>query len=361
MVNVPGLFSPPSHEPEEAVSHAQQLINNHTNNELGDLLYHLAVGELSGLLACKSGAGKTTSLHYCLAEYQNRFPRGTLTIGDPKGSQWLGLENCPGVVHQLVTDRPCFPDAAVDLDDDTLLVASELVVLSEVIDKTWHRYRDRVKQRARLAKQGQPMPELEPHLTILDDWYGLLNKWHSFAPATRKALGIHNLIVKLNDIITRGRELKVRVLLITQSHLCGEVGLSGALRESVVAVAQGRESADKGSGFGSVERLVKDHNVFPTDITRDALKQSLAFAIATVTDDDSPYKGTPVLASTQGKGFVGLAGDLRWASDRNIGFSYMEHHPELRRRLDDAGDGSNPPSPNLQSSQAVITAILRIA
>ncbi|MEM1425848.1 MAG: hypothetical protein AAGF75_04770 [Cyanobacteria bacterium P01_H01_bin.130] len=41
-----------------------ELVRRHTNTDPGDLLYHLAIGELSGILACKSGAGKTTSLHY---------------------------------------------------------------------------------------------------------------------------------------------------------------------------------------------------------------------------------------------------------------------------------------------------------
>ncbi|MGD1938359.1 MAG: hypothetical protein ACFCA4_12505 [Cyanophyceae cyanobacterium] len=361
MVNVANLFGSQAAETSSFVSPEQELVQRHTNNEPGDLLYHLAVGDLSGLLACKSGAGKTTSLHYCLVEYHNAFPRGTLTVADSKGSGWLGLENCPGVVYQLVTDRPHYPESASELDPDTLLVASELVALSEVIDKTWRRYRDRVKMRAKRAKEGQPQPEFEPHLTVIDDWFGLLDKWNRFPPSVRKDLGIHNLTVKLNDIISRGRELRVRVLLITQSHLVKEVGLSGAMKESVVTVAQGRESEDEGSGFGSVQRLVKDHNVFPDEVTREALKQSLRFAIATVTNPDSVYKGTPVLASTQGKGFVGLADDLRWASDQNIGFSYMKHHPELsakQRRLDAE---SSPPSPNLQSSQQVIEAIIRIA
>ena len=306
-----------------------ELVRRHTNTDPGDLLYHLAVGELSGILACKSGAGKTTSLHYCLVQFLNAYPRGTVAIADPKGSRWLGLENCPDVVTQLLTASPAYPESAANLDDDTLLVASELLALSGVVDRLWNEYRNRVKARAKAARAGQPKPVFEPTLGVIDEWFGLWDKWKNFPKDIREKLGIHNLGVKINDIISRGRELGVRVLLVSQSHLCGQIGISGALRESLVVVAQGRKSKGEGGGFGSVHRLIKDSHVFVDDQTRDALGVSLRFALATIRNNPA-LESAPVLASTQGVGFVGLAGDLQWASEQELGVTYLQHHPQLR-------------------------------
>ncbi|MEM1425332.1 MAG: hypothetical protein AAGF75_02095 [Cyanobacteria bacterium P01_H01_bin.130] len=306
-----------------------ELVQRHTNTDPGDLLYHLAIGELSGILACKSGAGKTTSLHYCLVQFLNTYPHGTAAIADPKGSRWLGLENCPDVVTQLISACPKYPKSAMKLDEDTLLVASELLALSNVVDRAWNEYRNRVKARAQAARAGQPQPTFEPDLTVIDEWFGLWDKLNNFSASTQEKLGVHTLGVKINDIISRGRELGVRLLLVSQSHLCGQIGISGALRESLVVVAQGRKSTGEGGGFGSVHRLIKDANVFADDLTREALGVSLRFALATIRNTPD-LAGTPVLASTQGIGFVGLAGDLQWASEQELGVAYLQNHPHLR-------------------------------
>ena len=323
------------------------LVQRHTNTDPGDLLYHLAIGELSGILACKSGAGKTTSLHYCLVQFLNTYPRGTVAIADPKGSRWLGLENCPGVVTQLLLVQPGYPKSALKLDENTLLVASELLALANVVDRAWEEYRSRVKARAKAARAGQPQPMFEPHLTVIDEWFGLWDKLNNFSASTQEKLGIHTLGVKINDIISRGRELGVRVLLVSQSHLCGQIGISGALRESLVVVAQGRKSTGEGGGFGSVHRLIKDPNVFVDDLTREALGVSLRFALSTIRNH--PTMGsTPVLASTQGVGFIGLAGDLQWASEQELGVTYLQHHSHPR-------SPSQPPNHSSSPTKAALT------
>ena len=116
---------------------------------------------------------------------------------------------------------------------------------------------------------------------------------------------------------------------MSQSHLCGQIGISGALRESLVVVAQGRKSTGEGGGFGSVHRLIKDANVFADDLTREALSVSLRFALGAIRNTPD-LESTPVLASTQGIGFVGLGGDLQWSSEQELGVTYLQNHPPVR-------------------------------
>ena len=293
------------------------------------LLDHLALDELSSIVSSMPGSGKTTSLLYALWRFLEEWPMAIIRIADPKGSRWLGLENCPGVVTQLITDRrPRYPDAALDkLDDDTLAVASELVWLHEVVDGAWHEMRDRIKQRAKRAKAGQPAPEFAPYLAIIDEWMAALIKWENIPNNTRQLLGINNLKVKVQDLIAKGRELGVRAWLVSQSHLCSRVGLDASMRDGVNLLGVGRKNSQGGGGMASVTRLVADHNVFPDEGDRGALRMALKIA----TQEGYGSDGSPVIVSSHGVGFIGVTNDLRWVTEEDLGVSYLQHHPGLRR------------------------------
>lgn len=315
-------------ETSQSISLEERAVQ-HCEPDENALLDHLALDELSSIISSMPGSGKTTSLLYALWRFLQEWPMAIVRIADPKGSRWLGLENCPGVVTQLITDRrPRYPDAALDkLDDDTLAVASELVWLHGVVDGAWNEMRDRIKQRAKLAKAGQPAPVFAPYLAIIDEWMAALIKWENIPSNTRQLLGINNLKIKVQDLIAKGRELGVRVWLVSQSHLCSRVGLDASMRDGVNLLGVGRRNSQGGGGMASVTRLVADHNVFPDEGDRRALRMALKIA----TNEGYGADGSPIIVSSHGIGFIGITDDLRWVNEEDLGVSYLQHHPDLRR------------------------------
>ena len=112
----------------------------------------------------------------------------------------------------------------------------------------------------------------------------------------------------LNQIVAQGRELKVHLILVGQSHLCGEIGFSTAMRRSFAVLAQGRMGKNRDVGYEPIAATIEDPNMFRNRADREALMRSFQEAIVIAQKRDD----RPVLLTTMGTPKIALLPDLKY-------------------------------------------------
>jgi hypothetical protein len=185
------------------------------------------------LTAATTGSGKTWLLR-CLATYiSNRGDH--LVIADPKGTQWGELS--PAVLRMKSGS------------DYTALL------------RDLHR---ELESRIELLQQGLPVG---PHLwAIFDEWMLFKGKASALDPAGRAALE-----QRLLDIIAAGRELNMHLIMVNQSHILGDLSLSGGkntfssgLRDNLCTLGLGCKTTKDNAGqpmqgnSKSIDNMLRD-------------------------------------------------------------------------------------------------------
>ena len=185
------------------------------------------------LTAATTGSGKTWLLR-CLATHLSNQGHH-LVIADPKGTQWGELS--PAVLRMKSGS------------DYTALL------------KDLH---TELETRIELLQQGLPVGQ---HLwAIFDEWMLFKGKASALTPPGRAALE-----QRLLDIIAAGRELNLHLIMVNQSHMLGDLSLSGGkntfssgLRDNLCTLGLGCKTTKDNAGnpmqgnSKSIDNMMRD-------------------------------------------------------------------------------------------------------
>ena len=184
-------------------------------------------------LACKTGSGKSTTIKALIRTFCEQTKESVeFVIVDPKGSQWLGLD----VLR--ITDKN----------------TSELLALANAI-------KSELDRRIELREQG--ILSESRLIFVLDEFVTLL-LYAEHAGIKKDLLKVLNLILAL------GREDKVNLWVIGQSHLVQDSGFNTAMRGNFEIYSQGMPG-----NLESVRRMIADRSILPDNDRAGELSQSL--------------------------------------------------------------------------------------
>lgn len=212
----------------------------------GDVIGKIAGFKTHLLIATKTGAGKSTLLKAVLLLLLQLHPDASLSIIDPKTTDWLGLQRTSNAVLYLSGN------------EDTQLNA-----LANKVDQTFAELQRRkmAKQQALINRQSPP--KFTPHYLLIDEWFTLFDKLKRYKD---KEL-FNKVIGQLNEIVAQGRELLCHLILVGQSHLCGEIGFSTNMRRSFEYLCLGANEV----GFEPIKSALNDFNLFSDKEERERL------------------------------------------------------------------------------------------
>lgn len=197
------------------------------------------------LIAATTGSGKTWVLRNLCTHLANRGD--LLCIADPKGTQW-----------------------------GDLTPASKFMQTGDEYLRLFDHLNSELNRRRALLSQGKPVGR---HLwVVLDEWFLVQAEAKVMENADRVAM--ENLLVKL---IAAGRELNLHLIMVGQSHLLGDLSLSGGkntfssgLRDSICVLALGCKETTDHAGkpmVGSaktIEGVLTDQYLIKNKSDRDA-------------------------------------------------------------------------------------------
>ena len=197
-------------------------------------------------------------------------------------------------------------------------------------------------------ESGMKPEQCQPLWLIVDEFQTTKSLWAK--PIKEK------IISSLELIIAQGRERKVFVVLLGQSPLCKDLGLSSGVRDNVEFLALGcnAQGLEKGGGGGwdSVDRIVIDANLIPSQNTRRIVQEQLTYL------KNQAGESGRVLVSTRGAGTVP---DLS-----KMAFSMPHKKWQWELTLDDDIEGATPkpkvdePEVNGESIEAKVLHHLRL-
>ncbi|MGA1256359.1 MAG: type IV secretory system conjugative DNA transfer family protein [Candidatus Nanopelagicaceae bacterium] len=271
IVNTPLRRSQPTHS-------ALDLDLGITEDEsLLELPQLIADGICSGVnpghlfLSCKTGSGKTTTIRAMIRAMLEREPVN-FVVADPKGSSWLGLEK--GKTLCKVRESSDVPKLLRWVEG-----------IKDILNK---RINDR--------DSGNPSTDARIIL-ILDEWPTL---WDLAREAKLDA----QLLMGLNSIVRLGREDRVNLWVVGQSHLVTESGFSRTTQNNFEMISLGR-----GDQLQSVRAMIDDRYVVQEKSRRDSLLSEL---------ENLDPNGTPIAFTSSGGGRLGKLPDLRDYTDWTI-------------------------------------------
>lgn len=194
------------------------------------------------LLAAPSGSGKTTFLRAMIRRLVEGNELVAIFVSDPKGTAWpLPPANITRISH------PTQPVIAP--------LVSQLKALVNILGQ-------RIQAR---EATGQPTTDSRI-IFIIDEWLLTLEK------ADQEGLR-KDLVSLVKAIILTGREDKVHVWVVGQSHQAQDIGgkdVSTSIRQSLGIVCLGH-----GTGVDAIHKAIGDPYLVPTAL-RPQLQQSLA-------------------------------------------------------------------------------------
>jgi hypothetical protein len=206
-----------------------------------NIAHAIASYDGSVLLACRSGAGKSTTILDAIAEAQ-RLSDCDFWIFDGKGSAWGGLEK--GSQYFLCNHY--------DLIEPAVAALNNLVSITM-----------KSRQDARLANGGKHPKKPRRVVIILDEFNNIV----TFAEMVKLQDNLCNLVTLL---INMGREDLINSWLVAQTHLVGEINLSTGVQKSLAFVCQGRDTQ-----YQSIEAALSDRNIISNPNERQRLAQQL--------------------------------------------------------------------------------------
>ncbi|CAN1213613.1 type IV secretory system conjugative DNA transfer family protein [Tumidithrix helvetica PCC 7403] len=253
----------------------------------GDILEELSRTTLHIMFGVMSGAGKSTSMKAIIWKIHTQNPTAKFIIVDPKTTDWLGLQLFERTVFYLSGD-----------------ILNQLLQLKQAVAIAYDILDDRISKGQRLLELGGSLgdPEFDIYL-IIDEWFALHDALKKLPAKLKAERGLNDILLHVNALIAKGREHRIHVFLVAQTHLSTETGISTAMRRSLALVGQGRLTPDGDGGYASIEGIINDSNVFKHGGTRKYLTECLQIAIAEAGN-------LPVIMTTMGTPRIGLIGDL---------------------------------------------------
>lgn len=243
------------------------------------IIEQLATYDKSVLISADTGCGKTTLLKAAIDHLKQTQPITRLLIIDPKKSRWMP------------------PNMTFDDGNSSVQYVSKDTVMDVVDRLTWiaDQYIES-RQNHRLECEGNGSPYNPPRTIILiDEWVALQGKLERVLSAQE----IKNFNRLVQDIIVMGREDKVTIWLVGQSHLCGDIGMKGSIRGNLGVL--GLASPDKTDG---VEAIANDSYLIKDPQNRQYLSEQIRklrgkrFYISTLAAEIE-IKPTPHIQATQ--------------------------------------------------------------
>lgn len=220
-------------------------------------------------IVTKTGGGKTMLLKFLLSEiFSNYQGNVEFFILDPKNSLWMGLES---------TTHFCYP--------------ANLTQGKEFIDLVDDLLQERI---------GRRDSHSHPVYLICDEWFSFLS---AVELADRNMY--KQIKSSINRLVAMGREYNVRIILVSQTSNCSEIGLSARMRDNLNWIALGREGANNDVGFLPIEKFIGDANFLAED-DRNRLKSELEQA----KKKSKSLGDIPVFLATAGVPVVGIVPDL---------------------------------------------------
>lgn len=251
----------------------------------GDIIGEIAATDLHILIATKTGAGKSTTLKAVIYRISQDNPSAKFAIIDPKTTDWLGLQRSTNCVTYLEQDT----------------TSEQLDAALSSIEKIFGILQSRKNQKQQALKNDRDIPKFNSQYLIIDEWFSIYD-------SIKRQKREDSFMEPLNQIAAQGRELKVHLILVGQSHLCGEIGFSTAMRRSFAVLAQGRMGENRDVGYEPIAATIEDPNMFRNKSERTALMRSFQEAIAIAQNRDD----RPVLLTTMGVPKIALLPDLKY-------------------------------------------------
>lgn len=206
--------------------------------------------------------GGTLTTRALLYAIRQQYPAATIDIVDPKNSAWLGLENV-GCVRYCLQDKGFTPNPAIRAIAEAH---------AEMVDRIQSRDKSR-----------------PPHYLVIDEFYILQPLIGEYAEA----------VEELHRLMQMGLEFRMHLVLITQSHLCGDLGMNSQERGAFRFVAVGCNGI-----YEKLEAMAEDQFLIPSRYRRDAAQRSLRSLVR-----EHPNAPIALNATT---GEAELMPDLRW-------------------------------------------------
>lgn len=224
-------------------------------------------------LACKTGSGKSTTIKSLIRAFCEQTEETIeFVIVDPKGSQWMGLD-----VLRITDKNPC-----------------ELLAMANAI-------KAELDRRIELREQG--ILTESRLIFVLDEFVTLL--MYAEISGIKK-----DLLTVLNLILALGREDKINLWVIGQSHLVQDSGFNTSMRNNFEIYSQGMPG-----NLESVRRMIADHTVLPSKERYAELSESLG-------KYENDKGQSPVMFSSRYGGKLFQLPDLRKYVDWSV--SYVE-------------------------------------
>ena len=242
------------------------------------------------MLACRTGAGKTTTVLSALEQIHRQHEgRAIVKVVDPKQSSWAGLEKVPGRVR--------YPNLRDPRSAELFLTA-----LREASDELDNRSQER-----RAAREAGEEYDPPPYYLVIDEENILLALAEQYDTEGYDGPRILPRIKSnLNALVLAGREDRVYLWIVGQSHLCQDAGFNGAVRDSFAVLCQGRAG-----NFQSIERAIGDSYLIPAKSERDRLQARLVELRAVAGD-------RPIAFCSIGGYHLGLVPDLSGVRKRQF-------------------------------------------
>jgi hypothetical protein len=223
-----------------------------------DIPKAIALYDGSVLLACRSGAGKTTTILSAIAHAGD----ADIWIFDGKGSAWGGRERNPE--RYFLCNHP-------DLIPSALEAAKHLVGVEM-----------KNRQDARRANGGTHPTQPRRIIVIWDEFNNIV----TFAQMVRLADELCNQVTLL---VNMGREDLINDWIVAQTHLVGEINLSTGVQKSLAFVCQGRDTQ-----YQSIEGALMDRNIISNPDERKRLQTQLAHYAQFSPDQSQPICFTTI-------------------------------------------------------------------
>lgn len=223
-----------------------------------DITKAIADYDGSVLIACRSGAGKTTTIQSAIAHAGDC----DFWIFDGKGSCFNGLEKNPG--RYFLCNHPDLIEPAVEALEHLVTVVMK------------------GRQDTRLANGGTHPSKPRRIIIICDEFNNIV----TFAEMVKLHNDLCNLVTLL---INMGREDLMNWWGVAQTHLVGEVNLSTGVQKSLAFVCQGRDTQ-----YQSIEGALCDRNIVANPDERKRLQQQLAYYAQNEPDQSQPICFTTI-------------------------------------------------------------------
>ncbi len=327
----------------------------------------LANSDRSYIVAAPTGAGKSLTLRAALCRALVYGGESTIMVADPKAEQWSGLEKFPSVVHYLTEsmgdkldlDWEVLEKMPIGIQEDYM----EISYWAWCIKQAWNELQRRIKTSTPMRRRGMAPPTFHPWVLVLDEHFSCLAKYEKMSSKAKDALQVNAVMSWLSDIVTKGRALGVRCVLISQSHLTSELGFSSAIRRSFGVLVLGRIDPLTGMGdLSMISAAISDRYLIPSDQARDALKSLFSYVQGT----KLVKRGYPIALNVTGVNpKLGILPNLTVVDKIATGDAYLGFHPEIANDILSFSDGlsKSEESNSLESDGAkeAISEVLRVA